>query len=114
MLPLIPKEIRVQKQESLLEMVWADSTVDMLPMFFIRCQCPCAACVNEFTGERILDPATVLPNVGIDAAGFAGNYGLKIGWTDGHHSGIYTWERLKHLGELHREELARASLEQAD
>ncbi|MEZ6058561.1 MAG: DUF971 domain-containing protein [Planctomycetaceae bacterium] len=87
---LMPKEIRVQKQEGVVDVVWLDESSDSLPMFFLRCQCPCAACVNEFTGERILDPATVSQSVAIDAAGFSGNYGLKVGWTDGHHSGIYT------------------------
>ena len=89
-----PQNLRVLSADSLLEVVWTAARTDRLPFRLLRQQCPCAACINEFTGERILDPESVPADIRPIGVEFAGNYGLKIGWSDGHHSGIYTWERL--------------------
>jgi len=96
---LMPSDIRVLKEKGLFEIDWDTGEKTALPFRYVRIQCPCAACINEFTGEQILDPASVPEDVSPEQVGFAGNYGLKIGWTDGHHSGIFTWERLKALWE---------------
>jgi DUF971 family protein len=92
-----PQNLRVLTSEGVLEVTWTPAQVDRFPHRFLRIECPCAGCVNEFTGERILDPATVPADVRPAGVEFAGNYGLKIGWSDGHHSGIYTWEHLSRL-----------------
>jgi DUF971 family protein len=92
-----PQNLRVLKSESVLEVQWSPERKVRLPFRFLRIHCPCAACVNEFTGERILDPDTVPHDVAMQAAEFAGNYGLKVWWTDGHNSGIYTWDHLDRL-----------------
>ncbi len=60
----------------------------------LRLQCRCAECVDEWTGQRRLDddrvPADVRP-LNIEPVGL---YGLQIAWSDGHGTGIYTWETL--------------------
>lgn len=94
---MTPQHIRVRKDESIFDIIWQDGPEQKFPFRLLRLHCPCAACVNEFTGERILDPATVPLDVKPTAVEFAGNYGLKIFWSDGHNSGIYTWE---HFGRL--------------
>jgi len=96
----IPQNLRVHSADSLLEIVWSPTRSDRLPFRLIRQQCPCAACVNEFTGERLLNPDSVPVEIRPLGVDFAGNYGLKIGWSDGHHSGIYTWERLDQIARL--------------
>ncbi len=60
----------------------------------LRLACPCAACVEEMTGRALLDPAAVPPEVRPVSVGLVGAYGLKIQWSDGHSTGIYTFERL--------------------
>jgi len=51
-----PQNIRVLQEEHIIEIVWNDDTISRLPMRPVRQSCPCAACVNEFPGEHILDP----------------------------------------------------------
>jgi ATP-binding protein involved in chromosome partitioning len=60
----------------------------------LRLACPCAACIEEMTGRPILDPATVPAEVRPLALALVGAYGLKISWSDGHGTGIYTFDRL--------------------
>ena len=64
------------------------------PSRALRLACPCAACVEEMTGVPLLDPARVPPDIRPVTVGLVGAYGLKVEWSDGHATGIYTFERL--------------------
>ena len=77
---------------------WADGGETRLPYREMRISCACAVCVDELTGERRLDPDTVPPDVGVDDMEQVGLYGVRIHWSDGHRTGIFTWERLRKLG----------------
>jgi|SRR5512134_3287972 DUF971 family protein len=65
------------------------------PARALRLACPCAECVEEMTGRPLLDPARVPDDVRPLALALVGAYGLKITWSDGHSTGIYTWDRLR-------------------
>lgn len=64
------------------------------PARTLRLACPCAACVEEMTGRAILDPAAVPVDVRPLSLALVGAYGLRINWSDGHGTGIYTFDRL--------------------
>jgi ATP-binding protein involved in chromosome partitioning len=64
------------------------------PARALRLACPCAACVEELSGRRLLDPATVPADIRPISLALVGAYGLKVRWSDGHDTGIYTFERL--------------------
>jgi ATP-binding protein involved in chromosome partitioning len=78
---------------------WADGRTTEVPYRALRLACECALCVEELTGEKLLDPATVPEDVGIEDCQEVGQYGVRITWTDGHSTGIYTFVRLRDLGE---------------
>lgn len=61
----------------------------------LRLACGCAACVEEMSGRPLLDPASVPPDIRPVAVALVGAYGLGIQWSDGHGTGIYTFERLR-------------------
>jgi DUF971 family protein len=46
------------------------------------------------TGRRILDPGDVDPSVAATACGRVGRYAVQFHWSDGHSTGIYTYEKL--------------------
>jgi DUF971 family protein len=92
-----PDNIHAQQSAQVLEMSWADGSVSRFPYRFLRGECPCAACRDEWTGERRLDPNSIRPDLGIEGLENVGSYALRIGWNDGHSSGIYTWESLRRL-----------------
>ena len=60
----------------------------------LRLACPCAACIEEMTGRPLLDPGTIDADVRPLNVALVGAYGIKVEWSDGHGTGIYTFERL--------------------
>jgi DUF971 family protein len=60
----------------------------------LRLACPCAACMEEMTGRAILNPATVPADVRPVSLALVGAYGIRVNWSDGHGTGIYTFQRL--------------------
>lgn len=61
----------------------------------LRLACPCAACVDEMSGRPLLDPATVSGDMRPLSVALVGVYGLRVQWSDGHATGIYTFQRLR-------------------
>ena len=92
-----PTNIRALQAEQILELTWEDGKVVRLPYRFMRSECPCASCRDEWTGERILDPASIRPDLKLEGMEPVGNYAVRLAWNDGHGSGLYTWEMLQRL-----------------
>jgi DUF971 family protein len=63
----------------------------------LRLACPCAQCVDEWTGEKTLVPDAVPESVRPLRIDPVGLYGIQIEWSDGHSTGIYTFETLGKL-----------------
>jgi DUF971 family protein len=93
-----PSNIRAHQAEQVLELTWDAGEVDRLPYRYLRAECPCASCRDEWTGVRTLDPATIRPDLRLEGMETIGNYAVRFGWNDGHSSGLYTWDTLRRLG----------------
>ncbi len=94
-----PENIRMHRETRMLELTWKDAAPTVLPFRTVRQNCPCAVCVDEFTGRRILDPDTVPEDLDLAEASLAGNYALRVRWSDNHDSGLFTWVHLRRIGE---------------
>lgn len=94
-----PSNIRAFQSEQILELTWVDDEVDRLPYRYLRAECPCASCIDEWTGERTLDPQSIRADLKLEGMEAIGNYAVRLGWSDGHSSGLYTWENLRRLAQ---------------
>jgi ATP-binding protein involved in chromosome partitioning len=92
----IPVPYAITRQDDGLLIEWDQAGHQAFyPARELRLACPCAACVEEMTGRPLLDPATVRADVRPSSVALVGGYGLRIQWSDGHGTGIYTFERLR-------------------
>lgn len=92
----IPADIQARREQLLLSVRWGDETRDY-PFALLRGACQCAHCVDEWTGQQLLDTSTIPPDITIDNMELVGNYALRIHWSDGHRSGLTTWRQLREL-----------------
>jgi DUF971 family protein len=76
---------------------WSDGGTCTYPYRYLRLQCACASCVEEMTGRRLLNVATVPDDVIAVEHIPVGRYALQFLWSDGHQTGIYPFEMLQRL-----------------
>jgi DUF971 family protein len=91
-----PREIS-QESDTRLKITWADGQVCEYDAARLRRACPCAQCVNEWTGERTLKPESISDEVEIGDISVVGRYALNFQWSDGHETGIYSFQYLRDL-----------------
>ena len=91
--PVMPYRITRQDDGLLLEWDQSGHTA-LYQARWLRLSCPCAECVEEMSGRPLLQPESVPLDICPVSIGLVGSYGLKVSWSDGHGTGIYTFERL--------------------
>ena len=82
----------------LLRIVWKDGVSTDLGARQLRLSCPCASCIEEGTGRKLLDPTSVRADILILGVELVGRYALSFVWSDGHKTGIFTFPKLRDLG----------------
>lgn len=93
-----PREIK-HEDDTTLAITWGDNLKCRYNAAELRRACPCAQCVNEWTGERTLLPETISNDLEIRDLSLVGRYALNFRWSDGHETGIYSFRYLRELGE---------------
>jgi ATP-binding protein involved in chromosome partitioning len=92
---MIPIPHAINRRDDGLSIEWDDrGHVGFYPARALRLACPCAGCVEEMTGRPLLDPDRVPADVRPVRLELVGAYGLRVHWSDGHATGIYTFEHL--------------------
>ena len=61
----------------------------------LRANCMCALCVSELTGQKLIKPSQIRPDIAPKEIVALGNYALGITWNDGHSSGIYPYSMFR-------------------
>lgn len=93
-----PQEIRLQAQRDILILVYDNQTFE-LSAEYLRVYSPSAQVRGHGTGNAILQ--TGKRHVKITDLDTVGNYALKISFSDGHDSGLYSWDYLCDLAQNH-------------
>lgn len=90
----IPEEI-VGLLRSKITFKWPDGHETVYGARELRLSCRCAGCIEEMTGQPLLDPKKVPENVRAKGMELVGQYAVSIEWSDGHSSGIYNFRDLR-------------------
>jgi len=91
-----PARIRkVSSQELLIE--WRDGHESRYAGPVLRGLCPCASCQDEDTGQRLVLPMHIPDTLEFRGIEMVGHYALQFEWSDGHRTGIYSFDRLREL-----------------
>lgn len=88
-----------QKDNHTFVIQWSDGKTHQFRLSELQKKCPCANCIDESTGKRLLDEAMVNENVRAARILSVGRYALRIQFTSGCSTGIYEFDRLYRMGE---------------
>ena len=88
----IPKDIVVHQQSKMLELVYEGNQSYQLPFEFLRVWSPSAEVRGHGSGQETLQ--TGKRHVEILGLDQIGHYAIKPSFSDGHDSGIFTWDYL--------------------
>jgi DUF971 family protein len=96
-----PEHIAISKSRGI-QIDWKDGHKSNYPLIYLRDHCPCAGCTGSHgtpprpkTGDSpfpMFQPALKMNSVEP-----VGNYAIRIGWSDGHSSGIYSFAHFRHI-----------------
>lgn len=104
----IPTDIKLHQKSKVLEIHFDDGRNFDLPCEYLRVYSPSAEVRGHGPGQEVLQ--TGKENVSILSIRPVGNYAIAPTFTDGHDSGIYSWDTLYSLG-VHQQELWAEYLE---
>ena len=91
-----PTALTLHQQSRVLEIGFDDGQLFRLPFELLRVYSPSAEVRGHGPGQEVLQ--TGKREVGITAIAPVGNYAVQPTFSDGHDSGIFTWDYLYHLG----------------
>ena len=100
-----PDHIAVSKSKGI-KIDWKDGHSSDYTLGYLRDECPCATCTGahgtqpQKTNYSQPDAAPFpmfKPALRIGAIDAVGNYAVRIAWSDGHSTGIYSWEHFRRI-----------------
>jgi DUF971 family protein len=95
-----PANIEVHIPDRAMTIQWGDGHCSVYPFDLLRKECPCAVC-RETSHADIDDPLKVVTSmvrpgeVTVTSAEQVGRYAVRFEWSDGHNTGIYSYEYLR-------------------
>lgn len=97
-----PEHIAISKSKGI-EIDWKDGTHSSYPLEFLRRECPCATCTGAHgtppqKWEPDANPLRMFtPKLKMESVEAVGSYAIRIYWSDGHKSGIYSYDHLRKI-----------------
>jgi len=98
-----PKTLDISKSSGI-QVTWADGHQSSYDLTYLRDNCPCATCTNahgtspQQSGTSSANPFVMYkqrPKI-VDAE-VVGRYAIRILWSDGHNTGIYSYVHLREI-----------------
>ena len=92
----LPTEIKLRQQSRVLEIAFSNGQRFSLSYEFLRVHSPSAEVRGHGPGQEVLQVGK--RDVGVAEVEAVGHYAIRPSFTDGHNTGIYSWDYLHELG----------------
>lgn len=92
-----PTEVRWLEDEHVLRITFSDDLQHDYRTEILRGYCPCARCQGHGSMPLKWQGIGDASQLAIDDISQVGNYGFCIAWSDGHNTGVYSWEFLRQI-----------------
>ncbi|MCU1290006.1 MAG: hypothetical protein JWN60_2235 [Acidobacteria bacterium] len=89
----------IEESDSAISIKWSDDAETLYKAVDLRRACPCAGCVNEWTGEKTLKDENIPEDLSFTHITIVGRYALNFHFSDNHETGIFSFNYLRKLAE---------------
>ena len=89
----------IEETDSEISIKWSDGAETRYHASGLRRSCPCAGCINEWTGEKMLEDKNVPDDLQFGHISIVGRYALNFHFSDGHDTGIFSFKFLRNLSD---------------
>jgi DUF971 family protein len=93
----VASDVKLQPGGAQLALAWEDGAHTSISARALRQNCPCAECVEEWSGRRTFEAAAIPEDMTVKDIQPVGNYALAFTFADNHSTGIYPWATLRGL-----------------
>lgn len=101
-----PEHIAISKSKGI-QIDWKDGHHSTYTLGYLRDECPCASCTGahgtepqktDYSAPPASTPFPLFkPTLKMLEVEEVGHYAIKIGWSDGHNTGIYSYDHLRKI-----------------
>lgn len=98
---MTPSKIKLHREDGSLTLEYANGECFTYSGEYLRVHSPSAEVRGHGKGQEVLQFGK--KDVTVTAVKSAGNYALQITFSDGHDSGIYSWDYLRELADNHQQ-----------
>jgi len=102
---MAPSEIKLRRGSRVLELTYPDGVRHELSFEYLRTHSPSAEVQGHGPGQDVLQIAKEA--VVVTRVDPVGRYAVRLVFSDGHDTGLYTWKYLRELAEKHEANWAR-------
>lgn len=106
-----PNEIKLHQQSRLMEVSFVDGKVFKFSYEFLRVHSPSAEVSGHSPGQEVLQ--TGKQDININHIEPVGSYAIRLDFSDGHNSGLYSWDLLYRYG-INQDRMWQHYLERMD
>jgi DUF971 family protein len=89
--------VALEEAGAQLKLDWEDGAKTQVSARKLRQACPCAECVEEWSGKRTFELDAIPESTRILEVAPVGNYALSFTFSDAHRTGIFNWSHLRTL-----------------
>lgn len=86
-----------EESDSELRIEWSNAAENVYTARELRLNCPCAGCIDEWTGKKLLMDEKVPADITFADISLVGRYALGLEFSDGHDTGIFSFDLLKKI-----------------
>lgn len=106
-----PTEIKLHQKSRILDITFSDGKTFQFPCEFLRVYSPSAEVSGHGPGQEVLQTGKKM--VSIVKIEPVGNYAIQLNFTDGHNTGLYSWDLLYNFG-LNQDKMWQRYLQRMD
>ena len=102
---IVPSEIKLRRRSRVLELAYPDGKRHTLSFEYLRTHSPSAEVQGHGPGQDVLQIAK--ESVDVTRIDPVGHYAVRLVFSDGHDTGLFTWKYLRELAEKYEANWAR-------